>query len=282
MLAAGNFLLMDQVVRERRVTTMRVFQIGITSALLFFTQPVTGAAMDVCWAVVALVRLRRDAVRIALVSAACLGLLLVPWTLRNERAVGAPIVTRSNFGLEFAIANYPGALERGDSLEGWSETGHTLHPNNALAAPEPIRAIGEVRYSRELGARAWRWAETHPREFALVSLRHWGQFFMPPLWATHSADLRGVRVLTVWAMSVMNGLGLLALAIGASRGSRRAALLLGFVLLLSLPYAVVQPVPRYTFTAYLFLTFPAAAALLEAYRRAIGVGRPSSNALAPS
>lgn len=180
------------------------------SALLFFTQPVAGGAMDICWALVAVMRLRPDIIRIALVAALCHGVLLVPWTLRNERMLGAPIITRSNFGLEFAIANFPGALERGDSFEGWSETGRTLHPNNAPGAQQRVREIGEVRYSRELGTRAWGWAASHPGAFLIGSLRLWMQFFMPPVWATHTADLLWVRILTAWMMSLINGLGLLA------------------------------------------------------------------------
>lgn len=267
---AANFLLMHYWVRRSTDGLSHVLAIGGAVAVSVLVQPIAGVATAVCWGVL-LWRDWRRAWRAGVAIGLLVALALLPWTIRNERSLGAWIPTRSNFGLEVALANYPGATRYGEAAAAGRFRWHArIHPYVSEPARARIRAIGEVAYSREWGDVAFAWARDHPWAYLRLSAVHWVQYFAPPRWSMHGGDPSWVRTMAAILIPLVNLLGLAALAIGSIRGDRRAGILLLFVVLLSIPYALVQPVPRYTYPAYVLLAFPAVALLmrLASWRRA--------------
>ena len=163
-------------------------------------------------------------------------LCLAPWAIRNQRALGAPIFTRSNFGLEMRISNNDAAspLEPVNLKNGLYER---FHPLMNLTEAEAVRAMGEVAYNRRCLEEASFWIRTHPVRFAeLAAERVWYVWF--PRTSAPARD--AVEVLVVVAC----GLGLALLW----KQDRTSALLL-IVCLLSYNavYSLVQIMVRYRY-----------------------------------
>ncbi len=169
---------------------------------------------------------RPGLLRSALVVAGML-LACVPWTLRNERALGGFFFLRSNFGLELRMGNHEGA---GANLDLSARGGTERHPRTDEAEARKVAELGELAYMRAAGREARAWIVSHPGDF----LR-----------------LTGLRVVQFWLGPVddpvaMLGIGLLTLlsAVGAWRAfpslpaDRRAALLVPLLLFPLVHYLV--------------------------------------------
>jgi hypothetical protein len=97
------------------------------------------------------------------------GVCLAPWAIRNYYALGWPIFTRSNFGLELRVSNNDGASpnERVNSLNGVYAK---FHPLLSVAEATKVREMGEVAYNRMAFNEAQRWILTHPGRFVQLCL----------------------------------------------------------------------------------------------------------------
>ncbi len=95
-----------------------------------------------------------------LVAVAC----LLPWIIRNERALGSPIVTRTNLGIELNISNNDDASpdQRVNFLHGLFEKYHPLLSKSEAAK---VRDLGEVEYNKLASAKAKQWMRDHPQRF---------------------------------------------------------------------------------------------------------------------
>jgi hypothetical protein len=96
-------------------------------------------------------------------------LFLAPWAIRNQYALGSPIVTRSNFGLELRISNNDLASpdQRVNLIDGLYDKYHPLQ--NAAEAVK-VREMGEVAYNKQAGDEAKQWIRTHPWRFLVLCL----------------------------------------------------------------------------------------------------------------
>ncbi len=96
-------------------------------------------------------------------------LCLAPWTIRNYYALGAPVVTRTNLGMELRISNNDEATpdQRLNTLSGLFDRYHPL-----LSKPDAlkIRAMGEIGYNTWAADQAKQWIRNHPRRFAELCL----------------------------------------------------------------------------------------------------------------
>lgn len=108
--------------------------------------------------------LRFSAIEI-LVAAICLS----PWVIRNYRALGAPVVTRTNFGLELRISNNDDATpdQRLNYLKGVFAK---YHPLLSKIEAMKVRSMGELAYNKQAGQEAEQWIRTHPERFLQLSL----------------------------------------------------------------------------------------------------------------
>ncbi len=228
-------------------------------AITAFVNPVTGLAAAGCWAVYALRRLpfARAAI-FAGMSASLFALIVAPWAIRNAEVLGTPVLLRSNFGLEMALANHPGALNSTDPAATFRNRLTEIHPYHANGHAALERAGGEVVYSRALGAETRQWIAAHPFDFALLSLHHISEFFFPRPWQMHFAGWDDMRAPRAIAIALIDLLGLIGLAVGLRKRRRGYAMLALFILLSALPYAIVQPVVRYTYLVYGLLAYLAA------------------------
>ncbi len=150
----------------------------------------------------------------AAASLAVAGLCLAPWAWRNARQLGAPIFTRSNFGLELRLSN-------NDLAGPWEPLNyqrgvyHVFHPSQSLREAEAVRARGEVAYSRECLRQALLWIRTHPRRMAELTAGRFLYTWFPPTG-------QPLRDGLFWLLTVSAGVGMVCLW----RSSWQSALLL--------------------------------------------------------
>jgi hypothetical protein len=239
------------------------------SALTFFVCPPAGVAVDACWAVFALRRLglARSAALAAL-SAAALALLIAPWALRNSEAMGARVILRSNFGLELALANHPDALDPADPVAQFRGRLQAIHPYHGESGRAALKAAGgEIAYANALGRQTWRWIAANPAAFARLTLRHYSQFYFPRPWQFQFSGWSGLGTLRAAIVALVTLAGLCELIAGLRRRRRGYGVLAIYLAVIGLPYAIVQPIPRYTYLGYGMFAFLAAIGVVRWWRR---------------
>ncbi len=236
---------------------------ALLAAATLFVNPAAGIGVGACWTVFAFTRLDwRARLRFALVAALACVVVIGPWAMRNASRLGEPVALRSNFGLELALGNHPAALDASaDPAAVYASRMLAIHPFFPPARDALRAAGGEIAYSRALAAATWRWAAAHPGAFATLCVRHLSEFFAPRAWQMYFTGWEVWRAQRAWAQSTIALVGLAWLALGAWRGRAGFAMLLIYVLVAALPYALVQPVPRYAYIVYAILAFAAVDAL---------------------
>lgn len=108
--------------------------------------------------------LRFSAIEIAIVA-----ICLTPWVIRNYHALGSPVITRTNFGLELRISNNDDATpdQRVNYING---VFNKYHPLLNTAEALKVRAMGEVAYNKQAAEEAKQWIRKHPQRFLELSL----------------------------------------------------------------------------------------------------------------
>jgi len=103
--------------------------------------------------------------------------MVMGWSARNEKAVGA-FAVRTGLGLELYVSNNdcaePTIME--EQLNGCF---HKLHPNSNVAEAEKFRQLGEVAYDKIRSADAKAWIHAHPGRFADLTLSRIRDFWFP-------------------------------------------------------------------------------------------------------
>lgn len=267
LLALANLWLIVTLDRRAEIPAQPLLIGAALSAATFFISPTTGLAVDACWAWLALRRLPwRRTIAFAATAAAALALVLAPWVLRNVQVMGSPILLRDNLGLEMALANYPGALDPADPLAESQARMQAIHPNDNDAAQTRLRAAGgEVAYSRALGREAGDWIRANPYAFARLALRHYRQFYFPDRWQGALTNWEAFPTLRIDMIRLVAALGLAGLLVGLLRRRRFHGLFALYIALAGLPYALVQPVPRYAYVVWPLLAFLAAGLVTDIF-----------------
>ncbi len=175
---------------------------------------------------------RPGLVRTALVVVG-LALACVPWTLRNERALGGLFFLRSNFGLELRMGNHEGA---GANLDLSARAGTERHPRTNEDEARKVKEFGELAYMRAAGREAREWIAAHPGEFLRLTALRVVQFWFGPV-----DD--AVAALGIGLVTLLSAAGAWR-AFPVLSADRRAALLVPF-LLFPLVYYVVGFEARY-------------------------------------
>src|SRR5262249_21721418 len=83
-------------------------------------------------------------------------LALLPWTIRNYRAMNAFVPVKSNFGLELWLGNNPAVKHIGS---------RELHPGSSPVALIPLLKNGEIKYNRLKGKEAMEFIRANPGAF---------------------------------------------------------------------------------------------------------------------
>jgi hypothetical protein len=234
------------------------FWCAVLPAFSFFVNPMIGVCAYVAWALYVLRHKRSMRAAAAAVGATTLALALMvgPWALRNSAAMGQPILLRDNFGMELAVANYPEALTGEDRNQTFYDHLEQIQPYIHPKAQRALLAAGgEVAYARQLGEQAKAWIRGHPRDFATLCWRHFGQMVLPGTWmfmTSHGVHLPGIRSALVRLVHV---LGLLGLFLALAQREWRFGYVLPFAVVPLILYAPFQPIIRYTWLVYPVLAF---------------------------
>jgi hypothetical protein len=248
------------VPRERRRYPLRL---AACASLLFFVNPPLGLAAYACLLVFGLERFAmRQNLAGAAVAAAVLALFVVPWTIRNDHAVGVPVPLRSNAGLEFALANNAEMADSHDERLSFTRMLQRIHPTASDAAYREVQRIGEVAYANRLGARAKRWVADHPAAAARLWAHHFKEIFLPSAWKL--AEVPGsrvglIRTILAQLTGVLGLLGFGYLALRRVPGLAYPGVMIFLTALLMSPFLVVA---RYCCLDYAFMCFLAPALLM--------------------
>jgi hypothetical protein len=230
--------------------------IGTAAGFLFILSEAAGLAAIVSLGLFHLLRVPLRRWWIAPASTlAVVGLLAGSWTIRNMRELGAPIFLRDTFGLELAMANYPGAVHPADPrLAYWTRLTE-IQPMSMTEAQ--LRAGGgEVAYYRAIGQTAREWIAAHPWDFLTLCGHRLVEFFLPPrwFWSPYSAAperFSGLRQFVVW----LAALGGLATLVAMAPFRRAYAYILVAILAYSAPYVLVHPDLRHRYSISTLLIF---------------------------
>lgn len=241
---------------------------AVGAGLVFFIAPQLGVA---CYAGTAFLMARRlpykrwpGAILAAIIG---LALFIGPWTIRNERAMGAPIWLRSNFGLELTLGMNPAALQTNDPAQTFRDRMAEIHPTESDTALARFKAAGgEVAYARVLGEGTRGWIKAHPAEAATLALRHLSEMLFPPAW--YWSDRGSGTIVKLAVAWTCMALALLWIASIARRRQPNMVYPALMVLLPILPYMITQPILRYRYVIFgltLFMACDLAARLLAGY-----------------
>lgn len=152
--------------------------VGILWGLLLLTGPNTGLVWA-GWLAVGAIYSWRCGFRTAWLPAVILPLLmLAPWTWRNYRVLGHPVLVRSDLGLELMVSNNASAsysAELNHQSQGFLEN----HPNANPAAGRLVLALGEVNYNRMKFDQAVVWIRQNQRQFWRLTGMRFVLFWFP-------------------------------------------------------------------------------------------------------
>jgi hypothetical protein len=99
-----------------------------------------------------------------------MGIVLLPWTLRNYYQLGAMIFIRSNFGLELSISNND--LAKAAMQDNYKRGFSVGHPHADTREAMKVQQIGEIAYNRGKMKDALHWIRENPIKFiSLTALR---------------------------------------------------------------------------------------------------------------
>lgn len=240
----------------------------VPGAIMFIASPPAALAI---FAVAGLLALRRLPARhwpgLAIVAVAMTTLVTLPWALRNEEVLGRMIWSRSNGGLELALAYNDTLLLTADRRAGYVARLAEIHPHpikgEGYAA---LRAAGgELAYFDRLSAEARDWIVGHPDGTVTLLFRHLRQYLVPPAWFfdTWGPPARATEVRR-WILALPMLVGLIGLPFLIASNRRYLYPAFALVLLMG-PYIVVQPILRYRYLVWTLVVFLAFAAVSAAF-----------------
>jgi hypothetical protein len=153
---------------------------GLTAGVACLLSPVLIPVLA-AWSIVSGVHFRahlRRVLAFVAISAVCSVLVMTPWAIRNGRAVGAFIWTRSNLGLELQVSNNNFTTpdeEANVRTSAWAK----LHPFTNSEERAKVRALGEVAYERNKRQQALEWINSHKLAFLRLSAERFRLFWLP-------------------------------------------------------------------------------------------------------
>lgn len=174
----------------------------------------------------------------AVIEVIVAGACLLPWVIRNQMALGAPVVTRTNSGIELRISNNDSALadQRENALRGLFDR---YHPLQSRAEALKVRQLGEVEYNRRAMEQAKQWIREHPKRFLQLTLGRIRCFWF------YADPTSRIKTVFVWIVNLFGFAGL----IFALRKKRMAGVILAVI-------ALVYPLPNYLVHVGLRQSYP--------------------------
>jgi len=176
--------------------------------------------------------------RCALILSAISLILVSPWMVRNYLVLGGFVPLRSNFGLELAAGNRPGA------------NGHTyapglgeMHPFSSAAERARLMRMGERAYMKDKQRQALAWIAAHPSQFGWLTLRRACLYWFTPDERWYQLDHKLRLSVRIYGLMGFAALGELARLLWRRQPAGR--LLICAVLGASVPYLLTHVENRY-------------------------------------
>ena len=265
--AGGALLLMLRAEDGKRPRGFALW-LALLPALTFFVNPLIGVATFAAWALFVWRHRAGDGlVRPAVTALFALALFLVPWTIRNEIALGHAIPLRDNLGMEIAVGNHEGAVHPADIDRAFLDRLIAIQP---FEHPGPQHAMvaagGEVAYSKLLGRETVTWMRAHPGDVAILWTRHLGEMLFTRKWQFKTSHGQHLPLIRTSLMTITALLALVGMGLAARRREARYLYAAAYVWVPTLLYVPFQPVLRYTWLIYPALACLAADAIARTYR----------------
>jgi 4-amino-4-deoxy-L-arabinose transferase-like glycosyltransferase len=247
-------------VRER-LSLADALGLSLGGAFLFLLSPAVGLAGYGALAILALRRVKaRYWIALMALAVAIAAIVSLPWALRNQQQFGRMIWSRGNFGIEFALGTYPGAVSPHDPAAAFRTRLAEIHPFRSDQAYASMQSAGgEIGYSDALAEQTWRWVSAHRAQAAHIWLRHLKEFYFPPAWLWNPyarADLKSR--LQALSLDVISLLAFAAIAASLYRRRWQYLYLAVPIALIAVPYMLAQPRLRYRYVISSMLIFLAA------------------------
>lgn len=236
--------------------------IGLVSGLALLTSPGL-APVVVASLLVGYWRIGRTMewqyLRFAAIVIATSVLLLVPWTVRNYRVLGAPVWSRSNLGNELFISNSDmAAANTVDNFKsGWF---NKSHPYESAVEREKLRSMGEVPYNQARLKEVTAWIVTHPARFSSLTIQRIFYFWFPKM----------VRLPQTILMAIFSIGGFVGLILLFRTGNTVAWLFLSTFAMYPLVYYLVQSFARYRSPIDWMLVFLTAFGICSVWTSTVG------------
>jgi hypothetical protein len=163
---------------------------------------------------------------------------LAPWVIRNYFALGSPVVTRTNSGIELRVSNNDSAVadQRVNAIHGLFDR---YHPLQSPAEALKVRQLGEIEYNRRAMDDAKRWIRNHPKRFLELTLGRIRYFWF------YVDPASRAKTIFLWLVNVLGLVGLIV----ALRLKCMAGIILGLI-------ALVYPLPNYLVHVGLRQSYP--------------------------
>ena len=165
---------------------------------------------------------------------------LVPWTVRNYRVFGKPVVLRSNFGLELWLGNNPNVIDMLNQLS---------HPNdNPEEAANYVR-MGEIAYMAEKQHEAFEFMRKRPADALSFTFHRFVDIWLAQtdspldIWANASLEVKAYLLFN----TLLPLLCLLGALYAYRAGLPEAAPFALVLLIFPLVFYLTHSSPRYRF-----------------------------------
>ena len=199
--------------------------------------------------------------RQAAAALAAAALVFGPYSIERSVTLGAPVVVRSNFGLELFLSNNDASKAR--FLDNMAPDGvmRRHHPLSRRREAMRVRTMGEGAYNAMLQRRAIAWIVRHPVHFARLTLARAKEFWFP-------TSNSGLKTAFLWGVAIAGIAWLVSLARGSD--PERATLARLWLLALftySLVHYVIQADVRYRYPIQGLLLLATSAGAMELFQR---------------
>lgn len=259
LLAACHLRWMMIAQRGAPPVMVGLLAVAFTGALLTFVAPPVGISVAVAWGWTAWRHLAiRSTMIVLAIGLTAFSAMSLAWAVRNEAAIGVALPSRSNLGVELAMANYPQALDATAPEDRFNARLFAVHPAASRRAQAAVRSYGERAYALALQRVTLTWMVRHPWAMTRLYVRHLVEFLAPQPWQFYFTGWQGMRAARSLIACTVSMLGLAGLIVGLWRGQRAFAPVALYVAALALQFAMFQPMPRYSFLIYPVLAWPAA------------------------
>lgn len=151
------------------------FGFGLLTGVTALTSPAILSVMPLLW-LWPCYRLRQRLIKCSfpvIVAGVAFVLVISPWFVRNYVTFGQFVFLRTNFGLEFRVAN-----EESSTGE-WSPW---LHPARNSYEMERFREMGELSYMEQKKREALEFVIDHPGNFVRLTARRVLAWWLGPYW----------------------------------------------------------------------------------------------------